>query len=397
MTRIVVDPGDLRAAARALRSAGERLDHVGAEIGSGMPSMPASVAGRVQGAVSAARARVRTQREILIDQARELELRAIWTEVGDPGALPNLFSAFFGSSRVREPSLWERLRGGWDDASQGVSDTFSAVGIAVDEATDRVHDRYWKARREAQKALNEGIERATDSWDDFWKRSARIVEETADRARGWGKWLSRFRIASRALSVVGAPITYYVNYRGSSAQTGFSRHRSALASTVITFHPYVGIPDLLSGGGVSALVDLGFVGNEALEMYWRGEEDWDAGLDAWKEETLSGENGWYLEVTARTALRTERKAEELRDELVRTAAKVADRYRDERRRQRIVEDIRDLLPTRPPELPGWRPDPWKHVPRISLPDPDFSMPRIPRPELPSLPRPDLPSLPRLGF
>jgi hypothetical protein len=84
MTRIAIDPTDLRRGATRIRDASTELSLEARSLGSlAMPEMPAGVAAEVEAGVAAVSSQLQGLGPILNEDAVELERRALWTEIAD--------------------------------------------------------------------------------------------------------------------------------------------------------------------------------------------------------------------------------------------------------------------------------------------------------------------------
>ncbi len=84
MTRIAIDPTDLRRGATRIRDGSVELSYAACQIGSlPLPEMPAGVAGEVGAGIAAAASQLRAVFPILNEDAVELERRALWAEIAD--------------------------------------------------------------------------------------------------------------------------------------------------------------------------------------------------------------------------------------------------------------------------------------------------------------------------
>jgi hypothetical protein len=84
MTRIAIDPTDLRRGATRIRDASSELSLEARSLGSvAMPEMPPGVAAEVEAGVSAVSSQLQGLVPILTEDVVELERRALWTEIAD--------------------------------------------------------------------------------------------------------------------------------------------------------------------------------------------------------------------------------------------------------------------------------------------------------------------------
>jgi hypothetical protein len=84
MTRIAIDPTELRRGATRIRDGAVELSYAACQVGSlPMPEMPAGVAGEVGAGIAAAASQLRAIFPTLNEDAVELERRALWTEIAD--------------------------------------------------------------------------------------------------------------------------------------------------------------------------------------------------------------------------------------------------------------------------------------------------------------------------
>ena len=84
MTRIAIDPTELRRGATRIRDASSELSLEARSLGSlAMPEMPAGVAAEVEAGVAAVSSQLQGLGPILNEDAVELERRALWTEIAD--------------------------------------------------------------------------------------------------------------------------------------------------------------------------------------------------------------------------------------------------------------------------------------------------------------------------
>jgi hypothetical protein len=84
MTRIAIDPTDLRRSATRIGDASSELSLEARSLGSlAMPEMPAGVAAEVEAGVATVSSQLQGLAPILHEDAVELERRALWTEIAD--------------------------------------------------------------------------------------------------------------------------------------------------------------------------------------------------------------------------------------------------------------------------------------------------------------------------
>ena len=84
MTRIVVDPPEVRRAATRIRDAAGDFEVLRSRIrGHAMPELPPALAASVPAELSALASRVDVYAGLLPEDAKELEVRAFWAEVAD--------------------------------------------------------------------------------------------------------------------------------------------------------------------------------------------------------------------------------------------------------------------------------------------------------------------------
>ncbi len=84
MTRIVVDPPEVRRAATRIRDAAGDFEVLRSRIrGHAMPELPPALAASVPAELSALAGRVDTYAGLLPEDAKELEVRAFWAEIAD--------------------------------------------------------------------------------------------------------------------------------------------------------------------------------------------------------------------------------------------------------------------------------------------------------------------------
>ena len=84
MTRVLIDPVELRRGATRLREGGKELEAAARSLGSvTLPEMPPSVVGEVQAGIEAARSPLTGELGELRESAVELDRRALWAEIAD--------------------------------------------------------------------------------------------------------------------------------------------------------------------------------------------------------------------------------------------------------------------------------------------------------------------------
>lgn len=203
------------------------------------------------------------------------------------------------------------------------------------------------------------------------------------------RWLrGGVRGVGRLLGPVGAVLTYVDRVDKSSVQSRLGRHDSAALAALVNLHPYVGAVDLVTDGGVSALVDAGMVAREAKHRFEVGDPRWADGLKELHRRNLDGDNGWVFKGASvsgeavydlpANARRKYAEAQVAAREAIEAAKRIEEEHRDD-----PLDDVRDRIP----DLPD-------------IPRPDFDMPDIPRPELdmPHIPRPSLgmPDMPKIN-